>query len=395
MQEDSLYWQLGVDPQKHTVREIFGAIVDNDFPDAFVPVKRDPDFPGYVFTLHADGDGSKFVQRLLHMEETGDVSVIKGAVDDAFEMNLGDIAASGFVSDGSVIALNQILDINPFTVDKDTVMRQIALRVAELLAFYREQGMNVSFMGGETADLPNQVSSVVYNVNVYARGWKHNLITGENIRHGDRIYGFASDGQAAWEDTHNYGLMSNGATQARLMLMSKKYNDVYPHLCGRGKPYKGKYRISKPEDIFVSEAILSPTRTWSVVIKKIIDALKSHDMFHKLHGISMNTGGGATKVGHLGSGIVYQKRMPPPPELFELIQNESNDSWEHMYEAFNCGVGIDIIGDDDPEFERVLRKVEEETHIRMFQLGVCKRAADSDTNAVVLRTPYGTFEYQH
>lgn len=403
MEKQSIYRQLGIDPRKSSVREIFGKIVTNHFPGAFVNIERDPDFPGYAFTKHPDGDGSKFVQRLLHIEETGDTSIIRGAVDDAFEMNLGDIAASGFVS--GKIVLTQIIDINPFKIDKERVMKEIALRVAELLAFYEENGFDLTlklpqnyfFLGGETADLPNQVSSVVYNADVYARTKEENLITGGDIRPGDRIYGLASFGQASWEEEFNHGLMSNGATQARLYLMSDEYNEKYPHLVGYGKPYRGRYLVTDPfpenPNINISEAILSPTRNWSLVIKLLIDKLKKRGLFDKLHGISMNTGGGATKVGHLGRRITYYKQMPEPPDLFQTIKFESNDRWDYMFESFNCGIGIDIIGDDDPGFEEVLKEVQQETRIQLFNLGVCEPNPDPEKNKVILDTPYGTFEY--
>ncbi len=395
MTNESIYRQLGIDAQKSTVREIFSRIVDNDFPGAFVNIKRDPEFPGYVFTKHPDGDGSKFLQRLLHMEETGDTSIIRGAVDDAFEMNFGDIAASGFVS--GKIVLTQIIDINAFKVGKEEVMQQIALRVAELLKIYRDNGFDLTFfMGGETADLPNQTSSVIYNADVYARAQEKDLITGANIRPGDRIYGFASFGQAVWEDEYNYGLMSNGATQARLYLMSDEYNEKYPHLVGYGKRYKGRYRVASrlPTDanISISKAILSPTRNWSLVIKILINKLKERGLFDKLHGISMNTGGGATKIGHLGRGITYYKEMPEPPDLFQMINFESNGYWESMFESFNCGIGIDIVGEDDPELEEVLMEVEKETKIQLFELGVCEPNTDPEKNKVILETPFGIFD---
>jgi len=391
----SVYRQLGIDPQKATVREIFGKLVDNDFPQAFVNIKRDPEFPGYVFAKHPDGDGSKFVQRLLHVEETGSPAAIQGAVDDAFEMNLGDIAASGFV-DGKIV-LTQIIDINSFKVSKPSVMRQIALRVAELLALYRENGFDLAyFLGGETADLPNQCGSVIYNADVYARTRENGLITGRHIQPGDQIWGFASSGQAAWEKEYNFGLMSNGATQARLFLMSDEYNAKYPHLVGYGKPYRGRFKVNDLLPGFsnttVSEAILSPTRNWSLVIKRILDKVKKRGILDKLHGISMNTGGGATKIAHVGQGILYKKKMPDPPGLFKLIQAESNDDWEHMYESFNCGVGIDVIGEKHVDLEAVLQEVDKETNITLHHLGECEANPSPDQNKVVLETRFGTFD---
>lgn len=191
----SKYAQLGVDAAKANVRRIFGRIVRSDFPGAFVNIARDPETPGGVFTMHADGDGSKLVQRALHYLETGDKQVFQGAVDDAFSMNTGDIAACGFVFDRWVFT--QILNINGLNVPKELIMEQIALRVESLLSLYRSYGFKMTyFMGGETADLPDQVNSAVYDVAVYAEAQETDLIRG-NVQPGDVIYGFASDGQAA------------------------------------------------------------------------------------------------------------------------------------------------------------------------------------------------------
>ncbi|MDZ7611341.1 MAG: hypothetical protein U5L10_01120 [Candidatus Moranbacteria bacterium] len=394
MTETSIYRQLGIDPKKASVREIFGKIVDNDTPHAFVNMKRDPDFPELFFTKHPDGDGSKFLQRLLHVEETGEIEAIQGAVDDAFEMNFGDIAASGFVS-GKVV-ITQILEFNGAYVEKEAIMRQIAIRVAELLDFYRKNGFDLTyFMGGETADLPNQTSSVIYCADFYARTLESNIITGENIAPGDKIYGFASYGQAAWEPQYNFGLMSNGATQGRQYLMSEEYNRKYPYLVGYGKPFKGRFKVADPfpdaPEFTMSQALLSPTRNWSLIIKKIIDKLKQRGIFDQLHGISMNTGGGATKIAHVGQGITYRKRMPEPPPLFQLIKEESKENWKHMFESFNCGVGIDAVGEDTLDFSLALEEVAEEIQIELFDLGRCEGNRGQE-NEVILETPYGTFD---
>ncbi|MFH0923692.1 MAG: hypothetical protein V1825_03080 [Candidatus Falkowbacteria bacterium] len=388
----SKYKELGIDPGKSSVREIFSKIIDNDFPNAFVNIKRDPEFPGMVFTKHPDGDGSKFVQRALHYFETGDESIFQGAVDDALSMNTGDIAASGFVFGQWVIT--QVININGINLPKDIIMKQIALRVAWLLQLYRDYGFNATFfMGGETADLPDQTNSMVYDMDIYARAKETDLIVG-NVRPGDKIYGFASNGQAVWEEESNSGLMSNGLTLARTDLMDVSYGKLYPFLI-RGKgAYRGGFKVNDKPDILggmtVSEAILSPTRQWAIVIRMIIEKLKEKGIFHMLHGISMNTGGGATKICHVGEGILYKKIMPVPPPIFQLIQSESGESWQNMFEDFNCGVGIDVVGEDNEEFAIALKEVADETEIKLFELGRCEKHKGKGNN-IFLDTPYGWF----
>jgi len=148
---------------------------------------------------------------------------------------------------------------------------------------------------------------------------------------------------------------------------------------------KAKFRMS------VGEAILSPTRQWAIVIKMLIDRLKEKNILHLLHGISMNTGGGATKIRHIGKGVLYKKIMPSVPSIFELIQRESNETWRNMFETFNCGIGIDVVGADNEEFKKTIEQVGKESGIRHYNLGVCEKA-NGDSNKIVLETPYGRFD---
>ncbi|MCK5320029.1 hypothetical protein KAJ61_01425 [Candidatus Parcubacteria bacterium] len=392
MSSASKYKELGVDPRKSNVRKIFTKYIANDYPDAFVNIVTDPENPDNVFTMHMDGDGSKIVQRVLHYLETGDVTIFQGAVDDAISMNTGDIAASGFITGKWVVT--DVININAMNIPKNIIMEQVAKRFSELINIYKENGFDMFyFLGGETADLPTQISSMVFDVGIYARTEKKNIVAG-NVKPGDKIYGFASNGRASWENIDNSGMMSNGVTLARIDLMHKKYAEKYPFLNNKECAYRGKYKINdKPKmlnGMTVSEAILSPTRQWAIVIKRIIKKLKEKNKLSLLHGISMNTGGGATKIGHVGSGILYRKTMPKVPLIFKLIKEESEDSWRNMFETFNCGVGIDVVGENNPEFSKILKEVSEEIHVEMFDLGVCEQFKRKK-NKIELETPYGFF----
>ncbi|MBI4779154.1 hypothetical protein HY797_01730 [Candidatus Falkowbacteria bacterium] len=394
MAEKSKYEELGVDPDKRSVREIFGKIVKNDFPGAFVNIVRGTGATGKVFTMHADGDGSKMVQRLLHYLEIGDEQIFQGAVDDAFSMNSGDVAASGFVFGRWII--NQIININAKNAPKDLIMRQIALRVEGLLKLYESCGFKqIFFLGGETADLPDQVNSVVYDVGVFAEGYDCELVTG-NVQPGDQIYGFASDGQASWESFPNSGIMANGLTLARTCLMQEYYGLKYPFLVRNNGKYQARFAPADKPDalggITVSQALLSPTRQWAILIRLLIQELKNRKIFHMLHGISLNTGGGATKIAHVGQGILYVKTMPDPPPIFHLIQAESGESWRDMYKDFNCGVGIDVVGSYSAEFKAALKFASMATGVKLFHLGKCVKNL-AEKNSVILRTQFGDFMY--
>lgn len=389
--DSSNYARLGVDAGKESVRKTFGKIIDNDFPGAFVNIVRDPERPGEVFTGHMDGDGSKFVQRVLDFRELGDSTVFRGAVDDAISMNTGDIAAAGFTS--GVMTMTDILNLNGFAVPKQVLMEQISERLAELKSLYRSYGFQMYFLGGETADLPHQVQTVAFDVNVHARAQERDLILG-NVQSGDSIWGFSSAGRAVWETDENSGIMSNGLTLGRIALMSRAYTEKYPDLVRIGGSYEGVFRVGDQSVLLdngmtVDQALISPTRQWAILIKVLIDELKVRGFLHLLHGITMNTGGGATKVLHLGKGgILYRKTMPYPPGIFQLIQYESDETWGNMYKDFNCGIGIDVIGDlgIGPFLEEVAKK----TGIRLHLLGKCFPSGEAG-NKVELLTPFGTF----
>jgi phosphoribosylaminoimidazole (AIR) synthetase len=392
----SLYEQLGVDPHKAGVRRAFGGVISNDFPGAFCNIVHDPSVSGQVVVKHPDGDGSKFMQRCLHFSETSDQRVFRGAVDDALSMNTGDIAAAGFV--GGDLFLTDIIAINGFNVRKDIVMQQLSGRIAELLKLYHDFGFSMIFMGGETADLPGQVDSIVFDMDIFARAPAEDVIAG-NIQPGDAIFGFSSTGQAKWENGENSGIMSNGLTLARTALMHENYSQKYPFLSQTGKGYRGRFHVGEVysgsliDGVNVGEALISPTRQWAIVIRLLIMELKKLNALDKLHGISMNTGGGATKVGNLGHNILYCKNMPWPPPIFILIQQESRENWRNMFVTFNCGVGIDIIGDNgDGAFEKALIETSQITRLKYLNLGYCKKSPCND-NEIQLHTPVGEFFY--
>jgi phosphoribosylformylglycinamidine cyclo-ligase len=385
------YADLGVDAGKQSVRSTFTPLIDNDFPGAFVNIVRDAD-PDFVFTQHGDGDGSKGINRLVAYLETGDPTWLGGAVDDAVAMNMGDIAASGFLHNTITWTNNLNVGLAPTQDFKQVLMQAFASRFAELKRMYEEAGFHIKFLGGETADLPDQVSGSVFDVTVHAREPEENIITG-NVQPGDVIYGFASDGKARWEDASNSGIMSNGLTLAGTCLGWSGYSEKYPNLRLKNL-FRGKYTVGATDPLLqhgtVFEALLSPTRQWPLVIKCLVDQLAERNILHMLHGISMNTGGGATKIGHVGTGIHYVKEMPTPPPIFRLIQREGDVSWREMYQAFNCGVGLDVVGTNHNEFAEAVRAVVENTNVVAYPLGIT-RASESEANTVTLCTQFGRF----
>jgi phosphoribosylaminoimidazole (AIR) synthetase len=390
-QSEDLYKQYGVASNKSDIKANFESIIDNMYPGAFVNINDDPSNPDKRTTMHADGDGSKFIQRVLDYYENGDENIFAGTVDDGLSMNTSDIAAAGFVF--GRIHIVDIFDCGNANI-KDIVTRQIKKRFQELIKIYKDFDFDLKFFGGETADLPYQVKSGVFNVAVSAWADKEDVIIGQT-KVGDVILGLHSDGQAVWEDKPNFGGMSNGMTLLRGGAMDLVFNTKYPDL-GDGHFYKGRHYPNDKPNILggatVSEAILSPTRQWAIVIREIIQELKDRGILQMLHGISINTGGGATKIANVGQGVTYVKYMPEASPLFSFIQAETKQPWKHMYTTFNCGIGADIVGENNPDFINAVKAAVLTCGLDLSKLGSVEPSLD-DKNHVVLNTPYGWFEY--
>lgn len=389
----SIYEQLGVDPHKTNVKEIFGKIVSNEYPGAWCNIIAEPWNDDYVVTKHSDGSGSKSVQRLLDFLKHGDPEIFQNDILDALGMNTGDVACAGFTD---TYLVTDALAINKANAPKDEIMKQLALGMAKAIELYRQHGITLKFLGGETADLVDQTQNYILDVDVYSRTRWSNLIQGKVVP-GDVIYGFSSAGRAVWEEVENSGIMSNGLTLGRKGLLQPSYCEQYPFLSDPKKPFFGRYDAAWPvtgTDMTISQSLLSPTRQWCFVIKKLFDERKCWSPRDLFHGISMNTGGGATKVKNLGQGITYNKTMPAPPPFFRFIQEATNESWENMYTSFNMGVGLDVVVNlqDSPASEEIIRTVAEKTGVACWKLGECTASADGK-NHVVLNTDYGTFSY--
>jgi phosphoribosylformylglycinamidine cyclo-ligase len=276
-------------------------------------------------------------------------------------------------------------------------MSQIANGFARVIDLYRRYGFSIKFLGGETADLPYQVRTGVFDVAVAAWEKKKNIIKGD-VRPGDLIFGFPSDGQAAWETEWNSGIMSNGLTTARQCTMHHEYNSKYPNLRGDTYFYNGHYRYDDKPKILggmtVNDALLSPTRHWAIVIKQIINCLEEVGALSMLHGITVNTGGGATKIKHLGKGgVTFIKDMIVSPPFFHFIQEASQETWKNMFKNFNCGIGIDVVGENNPIFIEALKQAALKCALPLYRLGSCEKSHDPEKNTVILNSQFGSWTY--
>lgn len=392
---ESIYASMGVGADKSSSTGVFKRIVKNDYPFAWVNITKDPRAPGFVRTIKIDGDGSEPTQHCLEYMETGDKSVFEASADDSHAMVTMDAAAAGFTEE---YIFGDVLDRNKLNIPAliDKLVEAYARRIGDIVELHRSYGFDEEIGGGEIADLPSQTSSYICNGFLYARTHESRIISG-CTQPGDMIWGLASTGQAIWEKIINSGIMANGITLAAAVLMWLGYNDKYPFLRHEKNKYRGRFRVEDRPDCLggmtVSEAIRSPTRQWSILLKQLYDELFSSGHLHLLHGVSANTGGGNTKLLRLGENIRYVKKMPTFAPIFQLIMEEGNIPPEEMLEDFNNGVGFDLIGSDEGGYlERAISKVCHENHIDFFELGQCEKC-DNPKNQAVITTDYGTFTY--
>ena len=339
----SLYSRRGVSAQKE---EVHAAVKDLDaglFPYAFCKVY--PDYlgrdDGFVNVMHADGAGTKSILAYLYWKETNDINVWKGIAQDAVVMNLDDLLCVGIYDN---IVFNSTIDRNKQLIPGD-VLEKIINGTQEVFDQLKPFGVNIHFLGGETADVGDVVRTVAVNGTMTCRWPKDKIITNERIQPGDVIVGFASYGRAIYEQAYNSGIGSNGLTSARHDVLSDYYTANFtesfdPALAG-DVVYIGTNRLTDIMDSghMVGELLLSPTRTYAPVLKLLLQ-----DHFDKIHGLIHCSGGGQTKcLKYLpGDFTIVKDKLFDPPEVFSLIAKSSGSSLREMYEVFNMGCRLEI-----------------------------------------------------
>lgn len=334
----------GVSAAKEDVHNAIKNIDKGIFPQAFCKII--PDIlggdPEYCNIMHADGAGTKSSLAYTYWKETGDLSVWKGIAQDALIMNTDDLLCVGAVDN---ILVSSTIGRNKMLVPGE-VISAIINGTDELLASMREMGIGIYATGGETADVGDLVRTIIVDSTVTCRMKRSDVINNANIRPGDVTVGLASFGQATYEDRYNGGMGSNGLTSARHDVFSKylakKYPESYDHAVPEELVYSGNYNLTDTTPdvpVNVGQLVLSPTRTYAPVIKKILDELRP-----EIHGMVHCTGGAQTKVLHfVGDNCkVVKDNMFPVPPLFRIIKEQSGTDWQEMYKVFNMGHRMEI-----------------------------------------------------
>ena len=416
--DNQRYMMRGVSAAKEDVHNAIKNIDKGIFPQAFCKVI--PDIlggdPEYCNIMHADGAGTKSSLAYMYWKETGDLSVWKGIAQDALIMNTDDLLCVGAVDN---ILVSSTIGRNKMLIPGE-VISAIINGTDELMQELRDMGIGIYGTGGETADVGDLVRTIIVDSTVTCRMKRSDVIDNANIRPGDVIVGLSSCGQATYEKEYNGGMGSNGLTSARHDVFAKylaeKYPESYDHAVPEELVYSGRYRLNeelrmKNEEFpagqecntgkttasvdssffilhsslpNVGKLVLSPTRTYAPVVRKMLDEMRP-----RIHGMVHCTGGAQTKILHfIGENCrVVKDNMFPVPPLFQIIQDCSGTDWSEMYKVFNMGHRLEVyVAPEDAE--RVI-SISKSFNIDAQVVGRIEEGRKS----LLIKSQYGEFEY--
>ena len=383
------YMLRGVSAAKEDVHNAIKNIDKGIYPQAFCKII--PDIlggdPDYCNIMHADGAGTKSSLAYMYWKETGDLGVWKGISQDAIVMNTDDLLCMGAVDN---ILVSSTIGRNKLLIPGE-VISAIINGTDELLQEMRDMGIGIYPTGGETADVGDLVRTIIVDSTVTCRMKRSEVIDNANIRPGDVIVGLSSTGQATYEKTYNGGMGSNGLTSARHDVFAKYLAEKFPESYDNAVPddlvYSGDYQLTdsiEGVEIDAGHLVLSPTRTYAPIIKKVLDAHRSH-----IHGMVHCTGGAQTKVLHfVGDNCkVVKDNLFPVPPLFKTIQRCSGTDWKEMYKVFNMGHRMEIYV--APKYAQEIISISKSFNVDAQIIGHIEEGKRSLT----IQSELGTFEY--
>lgn len=388
---DNRYNQRGVSASKEDVHAAISKIDKGLFPKAFCKIVPDhlSGDENYCIVMHADGAGTKSSLAYMYWKETGDLSVWKGIAQDAIIMNTDDLLCVGAVDN---ILLSSTIGRNKNLVPAE-VISGIINGTEEILEQLRSYGIGIYSTGGETADVGDLVRTLIVDSTVVCRMKRADVIDNRNIQAGDVIVGLASYGQASYETEYNGGMGSNGLTSARHDVFEKSLAKKFPESFDASVPenlvYSGKIALSQKvnvgkEEVTAGKLVLSPTRTYAPVIKKILDNYRS-----KIHGMVHCSGGGQTKVMHFVENVhVIKDNLFSIPPLFRLIHEQSGTDWKEMYKVFNMGHRMELYVPE--EIAADLIAISRSFNVDAQIIG---RVEAAEKAKLTIRSEFGTFEY--
>lgn len=388
----SLYTQRGVSAQKEEVHAATQHLDQGLYLHAFCKIYKDylGNDDDWVNIMHADGAGTKSILAYLYWMETNDISVWKGIAQDAVVMNIDDLLCAGVYDN---LLFSSTIDRNKTHIPGE-VLEVIINGTQEIFNWLKGFGVNIHYLGGETADVGDVVRTIAVNGTINARWPKHKLITNDKIKPGDVIVGLASFGQATYETEYNSGIGSNGLTSARHDILNKwyaeKFTNTYEPALKEEVVYIGEHRLTDEvgvngNTINIGKLILSPTRTYAPVVKQL---LEQH--FQAIHGLVHCSGGGQTKcMKYLPAPMrIVKDNLFEPPIIFEIIQKASKSSFKEMYEVFNMGHRLEVFTNEESAADIIA--VAQEFGIEAKMVG---RVAQANASELILRGSFGEIRY--
>ncbi len=384
------YADRGVSASKEDVHQAIKNIDKGLFPKAFCKIV--PDYltkdDEYCLIMHADGAGTKSSLAYMYWKETGDISVWKGVAQDALIMNIDDLLCVGATDN---ILLSSTIGRNKNRIPGE-VISAIINGTEELISELKSYGVTIHSTGGETADVGDLVRTIIVDSTVTARMKRTDVIDNANIKVGDVIVGLASFGQANYEKSYNGGMGSNGLTSARHDVfcheLASKYPESFDDLVPKELVYSGQMQLTNSvvnSPLDAGKLVLSPTRTYAPIIKKILEKHTSKD----IHGMVHCSGGAQTKILHFIENLhIIKDNLFPIPPLFQMIQEQSKTDWKEMYQVFNCGHRMELYLSE--ELAEDIIAISESFGVPAQIVG---RVEASDLKKLTIQSVYGVFEY--
>jgi phosphoribosylformylglycinamidine cyclo-ligase len=135
----------------------------------------------------------------------------------------------------------------------------------------------------------------------------------------------------------------------------------------------------------IGHLILSPTRTYAPIIKRIFEKLGRHSIDGMVH----CSGGAQTKILHFVDHLhIIKDNMFEVPPLFKLIQEESQTEWREMYQVFNMGHRMELYV--DPAIAQDIIDISQTFNVDAQVIG---RVEAYKQKRLSISSQYGHFQY--
>ena len=390
MSSSNKYADRGVSHGKEDVHNAIKNIDKGLFPKSFCKIIPDTlsNDSEYCIIMHADGAGTKSSLAYVYWKETKDLSVWKGISQDSLIMNIDDLICVGATEN---IVVSSTIGRNKKLIPGE-IIKQIIEGNEEVISNLNTHGMNVVSSGGETADVGDLVKTIIVDSTVFCRMKRADVIDNGNIIAGNVIVGLSSFGKASYEEEYNSGIGSNGLTSARHDVFEKSLKNKYPesfdNQISDELVYSGTKKVTdriKNSPLNAGKLVLSPTRTYAPLIKKIFEEIERK----KINGIIHCSGGAQTKILHFVDKLhIIKDNLFDLPPVFKLIQKESGTSWKEMYQVFNMGHRMEIYTD-----RSTADKIINISNGFNIEAKIVGRVEDSKNKKLTITSTYGTFEY--